>query len=83
MSGGGGKPEIDSGTGRLTVATARHLERLVGGEPLVEDLVVRYILARWEAKNLLYLPLNVAAAILTRPADFIRAAKQFCPEVPV
>ena len=68
--------------GRLPVATVLRIERLVGGDAVVEDQILRFIAARYGAKNLLYLPRHVAAAILKRPADFIRAAKQHCqPEL--
>jgi hypothetical protein len=73
-----GMPEIDVGTGRLTVATAREIYRLVGGDPVTERQIDRFIGARYQARNLLYLPLHVAAAILARPADFIVAARRFC-----
>ncbi len=69
-------------TGRLPVATVQHIERLVGGDPMTEDQVLRFMASRYGAKNLLYLPRNVAAEILRRPADFVRAAKRFCePEL--
>ena len=67
---------------RLPVATVLRIERLVGGDPVVEDQVLRFIAARYGAKNLLYLPRHVAAAILKRPGDFLGAAKQYCePEL--
>jgi hypothetical protein len=75
-------PQIDPRTGRLTVATVQHIERLVGGDPLVENLVLRFIAARWGAESLLYLPLNVAERIFQRPDAFLRAAKNhFEPEL--
>ena len=76
-------PQLDPRTGRLTVATVQHLERLVGGDPLVEDLVLRFIAARWGAESLLYVPLKVAERIFERPEAFLRAAKtHFEPELP-
>ena len=69
-------------TGRLPVATVLRIERLVGGDPVTEDQILRFIAARYGAKNLLYLPRHVAAAVLRRPADFISAAKRYCePEL--
>jgi hypothetical protein len=66
----------------LPVATVQRIERLVGGDAVVEDLVLRFIGARYGAKNLFYLPRHVAAEVLKRPADFIRAAKHYCqPEL--
>jgi hypothetical protein len=49
---------------------------------VTEDQILRFIAAQYGAKNLFWLPRKVAAAILKRPADFIRAAKQYCqPEL--
>ena len=76
-------PQIDARTGRLSVATVQHIERLVGGDALVEGIVLRFIAVRWDARNLLYLPVNVAAGIFDRPEAFIRTAKNhFEPELP-
>jgi hypothetical protein len=69
--------EINTGTGRLPVATVQRIVRLVGGDPVTEEQILRFIAARWGASNLFYLPPHVAAEICRRPADFIRAAKQF------
>jgi hypothetical protein len=72
----------DARTGRLSVATVQRIERLVGGDPVTEGEILRFIAARYGAENLLYLPPHVAAEICRRPADFIRAAKQYCqPEL--
>jgi hypothetical protein len=60
----------------------QRIERLVGGDPVVEDQVLRFIAARYGAKSLVYLPRPVVAVIVKRPADFIRAAKHYCqPEL--
>ena len=76
---GEGIPE----NGRLPVGTVLRIERLVGGDPVVEDQVLRFIAARYGAKSLLYLPRQVAAAVLKRPGGFVGAAKQHCePELP-
>jgi len=73
---------INPQTGRLTVATVERLHRLLGGEARVEEMILRFIADKYGARNLLYLPPKVAAAVLQRPADFIRAAKQHCePEL--
>ena len=67
---------------RLPVATVQRLERLVGGDPVTEDQVLRFIGSRHGAKNLFYLAPNVAAAICKRPAAFIEAAQRHCqPEL--
>jgi hypothetical protein len=64
------------------VATVLHIERLVGGDAAVEDQVLRFIAASYRAKNLLYLPRDVAVAIRNRPARFLSAAKRYCePEL--
>jgi hypothetical protein len=58
------------------------LERLLGGDPVTEDLILRFIGHRYGARNLFYVPAKAAAEIWKRPADFIRAAKQhFEPEL--
>ena len=73
---------LNSQAARLPVATVLRIERLVGGDPVVEDQVLRFIVAQYGAKNLFYLPRKVAAAILKRPAAFISAAKRHCqPEL--
>ncbi len=69
--------------GRLPVATVQRIERLVGGDPLTEGQIMEFVGGRYGARSLVYLPPQVAAAILKRPADFIRAAKRYCePEQP-
>jgi len=58
------------------------LERVLGGDPVTEDEILRFIVAQYGAKNLFYLPPNVAAAIRKRPAAFSSAAKRHCqPEL--
>ena len=59
------------------MATVQRIERLVGGDPVVEDLIMKFIEARYGARNLLQLPAHVAAEVCKRPADFVRAAKRF------
>ena len=69
-------------TGRLSVQTVERLHRLLGGDARVEGMILQFIADRYGAKNLLYLPPNVAKEILKRPADFIVAAKNHCePEL--
>lgn len=69
-------------TGRLSVQTVERLHRLLGGDLRVEEMILRFIADRYGAKNLLYLPPQVAKEILKRPADFILAAKNYCePEL--
>ena len=75
--------DLSLGNGRLPVATVQRIERLVGGDPVTEAEVLRFIAGRYGAKNLFYLPAHVAAEICKRPADFVSAAKQYCePELP-
>ncbi len=69
-----------SGAGQadaLSIATIERIERLVGGDPVTEERILRFIGARYGAKSLFYLPPFVASEILRRPADFIRGAKVF------
>jgi hypothetical protein len=69
-------------SGRLPIGTVQRIERLVGGDVRTENQILRFILARYGAKSLLYLPPHVAAAICKRPADFVRAARHYCqPEL--
>jgi hypothetical protein len=66
----------------LSVQTVERLHRLLGGDAHIEDMIVRFIAHKYGAKNLLYLPPDVAKEILKRPADFIQAAKNHCePEL--
>ena len=66
----------------LSMATVQRIERLVGGDPVTEDQILRFIGVRYGARGLFHLPPQVAAEICRRPADFIRAAKRFCePEL--
>jgi hypothetical protein len=61
---------------RLPVATVLHLDRVLGGDPVTEDLVIQYIGARWKATSLFYVPRDKAVLILKGPADFIRSLKR-------
>ena len=68
---------------RLSPREVERLHNALGGDPRTEEMILRFIGDRWGAKNLFYLPPKVAAEALRRPADFIRAAKQYCePELP-
>lgn len=62
----------------LTVAEVERLHGLIGGDPMTEEMVLRFIADKFAARSLVYLPTKVAAEALRRPADFIRAAKQHC-----
>ena len=67
---------------RLLPRDVERLHRVVGGDARVEDMILRFTADHYGARNLLHLPANVAREILNRPADFIRAAKQYCePEL--
>jgi len=64
------------------VGTVRRIERLVGGDPVLEDQVLRFIKGRYGAEDLLGLPRTVAEEVCRRPGDFVRAAKSYCePEL--
>jgi len=62
-------------TGRLPVQVVEHLHRLLGGDPQLEQMVVKYIQFRWQAKDLFCIPAKAASEIIRRPADFLKAAK--------
>ena len=67
----------------LPVQSVERLHQALGGDPVTEAVVLRFIGVRWGARNLFYLPAKVAAEAVRRPGDFIRAAKQYCePELP-
>ena len=66
------------GPQKLPAKTVERIHRAVGGDGLVEEMILRFIVSRNGARNLLYLPANVAAKVVKRPTDFIRAAKRFC-----
>ena len=67
---------------RLLPRDVERLHRVVGGDPVTEEQILRFATDRYGARSLLYLPLNVAEEALRRPGDFIRAAKQHCePEL--
>ncbi len=69
-------------TERLSAGAVQRIERLVGGDPVTEERILRFIGARYGTKSLFYLPAHVAAEVCKRPGDFIRAAKQYCePEL--
>ena len=68
---------------RLWPRDVERLHQALGGDPMTEGMILRFIGDRWGARNLFYLPPKVADEVLRRPADFIRAAKLHCqPEVP-
>ncbi len=77
-----GDLKLEISEGRLPVATVQRIERLVGGDPVTEDQVLRFIAERYGAGSLMGLPARVAGQVLRRPADFVRAAKRHCePEL--
>lgn len=67
---------------RLTVAEVERLHGLLGGDPVTEEMIIRFIAEKYQAKSLLELPRKVAQEVFRRPADFIRAVKShFQPEL--
>jgi hypothetical protein len=67
---------------RIAAARVERIQRLVGGDVVLEEQVLRFIRARYGARSLVFLPPHVAAEVVRRPADFIRAAKRYCePEL--
>lgn len=70
-------------SGRLRVSVVEQLHTAIGGDPVTEGMVLTFIGVRYAARNLFFLPANVAEQVLKRPADFIRAVKRHCePELP-
>ena len=68
-------------TTRLPVTDVLRMERVIGGDPVTEGLVLDYIGAQWTAKSLFYLPPKVARAVAMRPADFLKVVKgHYAPE---
>jgi hypothetical protein len=53
------------------------LHRVLEGDPVQEGWVLDYILHRWKAPSLLYLPPDIAVEILKRPASFLKKAKEY------
>jgi len=75
-------PSIDPVTGRLRACDVQRIQDAVGGDPVTEEMILRFIADKYGAKNLLHIPPKVAAEILRRPVEFIRAAKRHCePEL--
>ena len=69
--------------GRLPVRTVERLHAVLAGDPVTEGMVLTFIGVRYGARNLYFLPTNVAEQALKRQADFIRAVKRHCePELP-
>lgn len=63
-------------TARIPVSTVHQLESLIGGDPLMEQWVLEFIQAKYQARNLLFLPEKVAQQILSRPEAFLAAVKK-------
>ena len=61
----------------LKAQTVLRLHRVLEGDPVFEEEVLRFIGERYGARNLLELPERVAAEILRRPQDFRRAVKRY------
>lgn len=67
----------------LPVETVQRLHYLLAGDPVLEGFILAYISERYGARNLFHLPPHVAAAIIDRPGDFIRAVKKhYEPDIP-
>ena len=82
-------PEGDSATigaqglccptsGRLSAFTVERLHTLLGGDPRTEEMVLTFIRDTYGARDLMMLPEKVAAQVLRRPGDFLRAVKRHC-----
>jgi hypothetical protein len=62
--------------------TVEALHRALGGDPLTEAAILRFIADRYQARTLAHLPPRVAEQALSRPKDFLRAAKQHAAPAP-
>lgn len=69
-------PVVDPVTGRLRVIDVQRMHNVIGGDPVTEALIVRFIGDRYGARSLFRVGPRVAAGILHRPVAFIRAAKK-------
>lgn len=75
-------PWIDPASGRLRVCVLELIHQAVGGDPVTEVMILRFIADQHGAKDLFHLPPKVAVALLDRPVAFLRAAKKHCqPEL--
>lgn len=61
---------------RIPVETVQQLESLIGGDPIMEQWVLDFIQAKYQARNLLFLTEKVAEEILKRPEAFKKAARE-------
>lgn len=76
-------PSINPVTGRLRVRDVQRIHDAVGGDPVTEEMILRFIADKFRAKNFFHVSPKVAAEILRRPVEFIRAAKKHCePTLP-
>ena len=74
----GNAPTVNPVTGRLRVCDVQRIHDAVGGDPVTEEMVLRFIGDRYDARNFLHISPKVAGEILKRPVEFIRAAKKHC-----
>ena len=73
---------INPVNGRLRACDVQRIHDAVGGDPLTEEMILRFIADKFGAKNFFHVSPKVAAEILRRPVEFIRAAKKHCePEL--
>ena len=63
-------------TGRLPVNIVEYLQRLTGGDAKREAEVLAYILAKFGAPNLLYLPAAAAGDIIRNPSGFLERVRE-------
>ncbi len=66
----------------VPLADVLYLDRMIGGDPVTEGMILKYIGKRWGALNLARLPASAAAAIRERPVEFVQAVKRYyAPEL--
>jgi hypothetical protein len=61
----------------LPIQTIQRLERLLAGDPEVEQAVLLFIRHKYAAQSLAHLSETAAKEICRRPYDFVKAAKQY------
>ena len=67
---------------RVSVSDVLRMERVIGGDPVTEDLVLRFIQQECGARSLCYVPSSWVTAIAHRPQDFLaKVRNKYAPEL--
>jgi len=62
---------------QISAETGLHIMRLLEGDRRTEEQIVHFLRTKYGAQTVLDIPAKVAAEIIRRPADFVRAAQEF------